>query len=201
MGPYTDRAAKHRYGKQRCKTSDNRHFHMKNMNLQIRIMCDTEPTSAELTSSRKRFAKRPFHQWNTIFQANTMEAYGTRDTKAQRHTFTLQTNWPPRKRRQFTRALRDAKAKKIHNRKVERPVPLTRNGPTRPQRRQLTSALNLKNHHGPKTPERYFARFDHAQVPDNGRFGMAIGTLCLQPNTWIEVKMIIIVGLRKLLGW
>ena len=37
------------------------------MNLQIRSMFDTEPTSAELTSSRqrKRFAKRPFRQWNT----------------------------------------------------------------------------------------------------------------------------------------
>ena len=35
------------------------------MNVQIRSMFDTEPTSAELTSSRQRFAKRPFHQRNT----------------------------------------------------------------------------------------------------------------------------------------
>ena len=34
------------------------------MNLQIRDMFSIEPTSAELASSRKHFAKRPFLQWN-----------------------------------------------------------------------------------------------------------------------------------------
>ena len=64
MELHTNRAAKHRYGKQRCKTSDMT-FSFENMNLQIRSMFDGEPTSAELISSRKRFVKRPFHQWNT----------------------------------------------------------------------------------------------------------------------------------------
>ena len=41
-------------------------------------MFDTEPTSAELTSSRQRFANRPFHQWNTIFEPNPVVALETR---------------------------------------------------------------------------------------------------------------------------
>ena len=39
-------------------------FHI-NMNLQIRTVLDTKPTSAELTSSRKHLAKRPFEERNT----------------------------------------------------------------------------------------------------------------------------------------
>ena len=64
MELHTNRAAKHRCGKQRCKTSNMTVLYA-NMNLQIRSMFDAEPTSAELISSRKRFVERPCHQWNT----------------------------------------------------------------------------------------------------------------------------------------
>ena len=51
MELHTNRAAKHRNGKQRCKTS-NMTVSSENMNLQIRSMFDAEPTSTELISSR-----------------------------------------------------------------------------------------------------------------------------------------------------
>ena len=60
---YTNRAAKHRYGQQ---TSSNEH-----VNLQIRSMSHTKPTSAELTSPRKHNDKRHNHQW--ITQENTTQ--------------------------------------------------------------------------------------------------------------------------------
>ena len=165
---YTNRSAKHRYGKQRCQISDRTHFHMENMSLQIRNMFDTKPTSAELTSSRKPFAKRPFHQWNTQSYKPTpwkRVALGTR-TPNDTH---------PRSKRTGPQQSGDnspehggmPKSKKIANRKNRKPPSFwAGNGPTalkhrprartkpRPQRRLLTSALYLKNHHVPKLPER-----------------------------------------------
>ena len=49
MELHTNRAAKHRHGKPRCKTSTMT-ISYENMNLQIRSMFDAEPTSAELIS-------------------------------------------------------------------------------------------------------------------------------------------------------
>ncbi len=108
MELHTNRAAKHRYGKQRCKTS-NMTVSYENMNLKIRSMFDAEPTSAELTSSRKRFVKRPCHQWNT--QASN--ATHTRMALEKRTPNTTHPRSsriaPARKRWQFNQARRDAK--------------------------------------------------------------------------------------------
>ena len=90
-----NRAAKHGYEKQRCKTSDNRHFQMKNMNLQFRSMCATEPTSAELTSSRRRFAKRPFHQWNTQSSNPTLSKRTAPETRTPNDTRTRSRRTAP----------------------------------------------------------------------------------------------------------
>ena len=112
MELHTNRAAKHRYGKQRCKTS-NMTVSYENMNLQIPSMFDAEPTSAELISSRKRFVKRPFHQWNT--QASNATPWKRmaleKRTPNNTHHRSRRTA-PARKRRQFNRARRDAKTSK-----------------------------------------------------------------------------------------
>ena len=104
----TSRAAKHRFG----NTSDNRHFQMNNMNLQFRSMFDTEPTPAEHTSSRQRFAKQPLINGTHNLRTQPVEMHGTRDTNAQRDTSPLQKNCTAREQRQFTRAWRDATAQR-----------------------------------------------------------------------------------------
>ena len=108
MELHTNRAAKHRYGKQRCKTS-NMTVSYENMNLQIRSMFDAEPTSAELISSRKRFVKRPCHQWNTQ-ASNATHASMALEKRTPNTTHPRSSRIAPaRKRGQFNQARLDAK--------------------------------------------------------------------------------------------
>ena len=108
MELHTNRAAKHRNGKQRCKTS-NMTVSSENMNLQIRSMFDAEPTSAELTSSRKRFVKRPCHQWNTQ-ASNATHTSMALEKRTPNTTHPRSSRIAPaRMRWQFNQARRDAK--------------------------------------------------------------------------------------------
>merc|ERR1712122_386075 len=82
MELHTNRAAKHRYGKQRCKTS-NMTVSSENMNLQIRSMFDAEPTSTELISSRNALSSdlvinetpklrtQPIREWHSRNERQT----------------------------------------------------------------------------------------------------------------------------------
>ena len=108
MELHTNRAAKHRYGKQRCKTSSMT-VSYENKNLQIRSMFDAEPTSAELISSRKRFVKRPCHQWNTQ-ASNATHASMALEKWTPNITHSRSSRIAPaRKRWQFNQARLDAK--------------------------------------------------------------------------------------------
>ena len=84
MELHTNRAAKHRYGKQRCKTSDMT-FSYEKMNLQIRSMFDTEPTSAELIT------KSLILSFLVIIETDKLQ-HGTRETNAQRNPSPLKHN-------------------------------------------------------------------------------------------------------------
>ena len=108
MELHTNRAAKHRYGKQRCKTSDMT-VSSENMNLQIRSMFDAEPTSAELTSSRKRFVERLCHQWNTQ-ASNATHSSMALEKRTPNTTHPRSSRIAPASMRwQFKQARRDAK--------------------------------------------------------------------------------------------
>ena len=131
---HTNRAAKHRYGKQRCKTS-NMTVSYENMNLQIRSMFDAEPTSAELISSRKRFVKRPCHQWNTQ-ASNATHASMALEKRTPNTTHPRSSRIAPaRKRWQFNQARRDAKTpiREIAKKKKSPPPVL----PKKPKKRTL----------------------------------------------------------------
>ena len=136
MELHTNRAAKHRYGEQQCKTSDMT-FSYENTNLQIRSMFDTEPTSAELISSRKRFVKRPFHQWNTQASNATPWKRMALEKRTPNNTHLRSSRIASaRKRRQFNQAKRDAKKKKTKGRqlpskKKKPPLPHRPKKPTR----------------------------------------------------------------------
>ena len=122
MELHTNRAAKHRYGKQRCKTS-NITVSYENMNLQIPSMFDAEPASAELNSPRKRFAKQPFHPWNT--QASNPTPWKRMAPRHERPTthIPLKKNCAARKQRQFNLARRDAKTSKSETAEKNGPPP------------------------------------------------------------------------------
>ena len=113
MELHTNRAAKHRQGKKRCKASDIRHFQMKTWTHKSEACLMPNQRPPNSTSARKLIAsrKRSSSMEHTICEPNTMEAHGTRDTNAQ-HTSPLKKNCPARKRRQFNRARRDAKTPK-----------------------------------------------------------------------------------------
>ena len=77
---------------------------MKNMNLQIRSMFDAEPASAELSSSQKRWAKRPFNQWNTqSSHAPHGSAWHSRNERLTTHT-RAQEELLRKNQRQFNQA-------------------------------------------------------------------------------------------------
>ena len=124
MELHTNRAAKHRNGKQRCKTS-NMTVSSENMNLQIRSMFDAEPTSTELISSRKRFVKRPCHQWNTQ-ASNTTHTSMAFEKRTPNTTHPRSSRIAPaRMRWQFNQARRDAKTpiREIAKKKKKQPSP------------------------------------------------------------------------------
>ena len=142
------------------------------MNLQIQSMFDAEPSSAELSSSRKRFAKRPFHQWNTQSSNPTPRKPMALETRTPNSTH-------PRSRRTAPQASGDnsteqggvPKPQKVRHPKKTNGSPLLphvnhTNHPAalkhlprvRVKATSTTSAINLgvvsSNHHVPKKPDR-----------------------------------------------
>ena len=140
MELHTNRAAKHRHGKQRCKTS-NMTVSYENMILQIRSMFDAEPTSAELISSRKRFVEPPCHQWNTQ-ASNATHASMALEKRTPNTTHPRSSRIAPaRKRWQFSQAKLDAKTpiREIAKKKKNSPHPVPPKKPkkTNPHRSRV----------------------------------------------------------------
>ena len=192
---------------------------MKNMNQQIRSIFDTEPTSAELTSSRQSFAKRPFHQWNTQFlnpilwKRMALETRTHNETHPRfRRTASQESGYnlpepggmpEPQGGTAETNDLLPPSlsppCEKITHFSAQAPPAYTRKvTPT-------TSAINIRvvssTHHVPKNSEQYHVRALATRTSHlKGRLGMATCTLCRLPNTWIDNKRLIIFGGQKLLG-
>ena len=122
MELHANRAAKHRYGKPRCKTSTMT-VSCENMNLQIRSMFDAEPTSAE-TWWLKHFVKRPCRQCNAQ-ASNATPCKRMALEKRTPHTTHPRSSRmaPARKRRQFNQARRDAKTPKRELQKKKKTSP------------------------------------------------------------------------------
>ena len=202
MELHTNRAAKHRYGKQRCKTSYMT-VSYENMKLQIRSMFDAEPTSAELISSRKRFVKRPCHQWNTQ-ASNATHTSMALEKRTPNTTHPRSSRIAPaRMRWQFNQARRDAKTpiREIAKKK-KRPPSLfhqktQKNEPTSLKRSRVHAQLNDGFWHQrwtstpvPKKLDR-FRSVLWPHTPDrHDTFGM---TICIQHgqlDIWIDLEMI-----------
>ena len=213
MELHTNRAAKHRNGKQRCKTS-NMTVSSENMNLQIRSMFDAEPTSAELTSSRKRFVKRPCHQWNT--QASN--ATHTRMALEKRTPNTTHPRSsriaPARMRWQFNQARRDAKTpiREIAKKKKKTALPLfyqknRKNEPTSLKRSRVHAQLNDGFWHQrwtstpvPKKLDRFRSVLWPHTHHRHDTFGMTICIQRRQLDIWIDLEMISLLGGQELLN-
>ena len=152
-------------------------FQIKCMNLQIRSVFDTEPTSAELTSSRKRFAKRPSHQWNTQSAKSTVWKRMAIETRTpndphprSRRTVPQESgdNAPkhggmPKLKRETAETNQHTHPFKDCGPTVLKHHPRTRTKPPS-QRRLSATALHPKT-----TMYRNRARFDKTDVPQKGQ--------------------------------
>ena len=171
------------------------------MNLQIRSMFDAEPTSAELISSRKRFVKRPCHQWNTQ-ASNATHASMALEKWTPNITHSRSSRIAPaRKRWQFNQARLDAKTP-IREIATKKKLPLfhqknQKNEPTSLKRSRVHAQLNDGFWHQrwtstpvPKKLDR-FRSVLWPNTPDrHDTFGM---TICIQHgqlDIWIDLEMI-----------
>ena len=214
MELHTNRAAKHRYGKQRCKTSSMT-VSYENKNLQIRSMFDAEPTSAELISSRKRFVKRPCHQWNTQ-ASNATHTSMALEKRTPNTTHPRSSRIAPaRMRWQFNQARRDAKTpiREIAKKKQKKtPLPLfhqknQKNEPTSLKRSRVHAQLNDGFWHQrwtstpvPKKLDRFRSVLWPHTPHRHDTFGM---TICIQHgqlDIWIDLEMISLFGGQELLN-
>ena len=145
-------------------------------------MFDAEPTFAELISSRKRLAQRPFHQWNT--QASNATPWKRIALRHQHPTthITAQEELPrkkaatnsteqggmpkPKKVRQpkkKTRPSSHPNADKTNHLIALKHLPRPRTNPPA-QRRMLTSTLYSQTTMYRRSPTDARARFDHTDI-------------------------------------
>ena len=142
---------------------------------------------------------------HTIFETNPVEAHGTRDTNAQRHTYPEEL---PRKKAATTPlSMVECQRPKVRQPKKIESSLLVKHQTLSPHPNKTSHPSALK--HLPRTrtkpPCTETARETHVRAlptrtsPTQGRCGMANCTLCRPPSTWLELTNINIVGGPKLL--
>ena len=180
------------------------------MNLQIRSMFDAEPTSAELISSRKRFVKRPCHQWNTQ-ASNATHASMALEKWTPNITHSRSSRIAPaRKRWQFNQARLDAKTP-IREIATKKKLPLfhQKNQKTNLHRSRvpaythnLMTAFDISvalRHLSQKTgPIQVRALTTHTSHRHDA-FEMTICIQRRQLDIWIDLEMISLFGGQELL--
>ena len=101
----TNRAAKLRYGKHGCQTSDNTHFQMATNPKHVR--CRTTVCRTHFVTENTLLSDL-FINGTQSLKLRLSSAWHSRHERATTRILLLQKNCPARKRRQFTQAWRDA---------------------------------------------------------------------------------------------